>query len=54
MSENKNPNNRAQRKKAVAVWKRRLAWVTLPIFLISTYTDGSLLRDATNEKDTKN
>jgi hypothetical protein len=29
--------NRAKQKKQIAVWNRRLAWVTLPMLLISTF-----------------
>jgi len=40
VSQNQNPTlvkNRAVRKKNIAVWNRRLAWVTLPLLLISTF-----------------
>jgi len=35
-SQNAKSKRRAARKKKVAVWNRRLAWVTLPMFLAST------------------
>lgn len=36
MSQSESSVCRATRKKTIAVWNRRLAWVTLPLFLIST------------------
>lgn len=30
--------NKAKRKKKIAVWNRRLAWITLPMLLISTFS----------------
>jgi hypothetical protein len=36
VNHNEKSARRAARKKRVAIWNRRLAWVTLPFFLVST------------------
>lgn len=38
MNQNEVAVYRASRKKTIAVWNRRLAWVTFPLFLIMTIT----------------
>ena len=36
-AEKKARKEKAKRKKTVAIWNRRLAWITLPMLLISTF-----------------
>lgn len=37
MSQKKKQISTAKRKKSIAVWNRRLAWITLPMLLVSTF-----------------
>lgn len=37
MSQKEKQISTAKRKKSIAVWNRRLAWITLPMLLVSTF-----------------